>query len=181
MRKLPRLENHWKIINRIQIGVIQARNHLCSNHVEWKGLPTHRASNTLQKVLASVEGPNKPYINGCSGPIQQSLKVSFERIKLFSNKIAASQDKPPKYVKEYKTSSTTASSQKLGGIPPTEEWIKMWYINIMKYYSVIQKNKIMPFEILKKQENAIFFFSFIFISWRLITSQHCSGFCHTLT
>ena len=26
-----------------------------------------------------------------------------------------------------------------------------------------------------------FFFSFIFISWRLITSQHCSGFGHTLT
>ena len=26
-----------------------------------------------------------------------------------------------------------------------------------------------------------FFFSFIFISWRPITSQHCSGFCHTLT
>ena len=26
-----------------------------------------------------------------------------------------------------------------------------------------------------------FFFSFIFISWRLITSQHCSWFCHTLT
>ena len=24
------------------------------------------------------------------------------------------------------------------------------------------------------------FFSFIFISWRLITLQHCSGFCHTL-
>ena len=28
---------------------------------------------------------------------------------------------------------------------------------------------------------SFFFFSFIFISWRLITSQHCSGFCHTLT
>ena len=26
-----------------------------------------------------------------------------------------------------------------------------------------------------------FFLSFIFISWRLITSQHCSGFGHTLT
>ena len=25
------------------------------------------------------------------------------------------------------------------------------------------------------------FFSFIYISWRLITSQYCSGFCHTLT
>ena len=27
----------------------------------------------------------------------------------------------------------------------------------------------------------IVFFSFIFISWRLITLQYCSGFCHTLT
>ena len=26
-----------------------------------------------------------------------------------------------------------------------------------------------------------FFFPLIFISWRLITSQYCSGFCHTLT
>ena len=26
-----------------------------------------------------------------------------------------------------------------------------------------------------------FFFSFIFISWRLITLQYCGGFCHTLT
>ena len=25
------------------------------------------------------------------------------------------------------------------------------------------------------------FFSFIFTSWRLITLQYCSGFCHTLT
>ena len=27
----------------------------------------------------------------------------------------------------------------------------------------------------------LFFFPFIFISWRLITLQYCSGFCHTLT
>ena len=26
-----------------------------------------------------------------------------------------------------------------------------------------------------------FFFPFSFISWRLITLQYCSGFCHTLT
>ena len=25
------------------------------------------------------------------------------------------------------------------------------------------------------------YFSFIFISWRPVTTQHCSGFCHTLT
>ena len=33
---------------------------------------------------------------------------------------------------------------------------------------------------LHKKPEAPFFFSFIFISWRLITLQHCSGFCHTL-
>ena len=27
----------------------------------------------------------------------------------------------------------------------------------------------------------LFFFSFIFISWRLITLKYCCGFCHTLT
>ena len=27
----------------------------------------------------------------------------------------------------------------------------------------------------------IYFFPFIFISWRIITLQYCSGFCHTLT
>ena len=27
----------------------------------------------------------------------------------------------------------------------------------------------------------LFFFSFIFVSWRLTTPQYCSGFCHTLT
>ena len=31
------------------------------------------------------------------------------------------------------------------------------------------------------QSQFCFFFSFIFISWRLITLQYCSGFCHTLT
>ena len=29
--------------------------------------------------------------------------------------------------------------------------------------------------------HSFFFFSLIFISWRLITLQYCSGFCHTLT
>ena len=27
----------------------------------------------------------------------------------------------------------------------------------------------------------LFIFSFFFISWRLITLQYCSGFCHALT
>ena len=46
----------------------------------------------------------------------------------------------------------------------------------------------MPSHKLKKMENKsgilahlTYFFPFIFISWRLITLQYCSGFCHTLT
>ena len=31
------------------------------------------------------------------------------------------------------------------------------------------------------KHDSFFFFSFIFISWRLITLQYCSWFCHTLT
>ena len=31
------------------------------------------------------------------------------------------------------------------------------------------------------QQELLIFFSFIFVSWRLITIQYCSGFCHTLT
>ena len=36
---------------------------------------------------------------------------------------------------------------------------------------------------LKEGSDSVFFFfsSFIFISWRLITLQYCSGFFHTLT
>ena len=32
----------------------------------------------------------------------------------------------------------------------------------------------------RKYVSIVYFFSFIFISWRLITLQYCSGFCHTL-
>ena len=33
----------------------------------------------------------------------------------------------------------------------------------------------------QSKEISLFFFPIIFISWRLITLQYCSGFCHTLT
>ena len=41
---------------------------------------------------------------------------------------------------------TVAKTWKQPKCPSTDDWIrKMWHICIMKYYSAIEKNKIMPF------------------------------------
>ena len=40
---------------------------------------------------------------------------------------------------------TIAKAWKQPRFPATEEWIMVWYIYTMDYYSTIKKNKIMPF------------------------------------
>ena len=40
---------------------------------------------------------------------------------------------------------TIAKIWKQAKHPSTDEWIKMWYIYTMEYYSAIKKNEIMPF------------------------------------
>ena len=40
---------------------------------------------------------------------------------------------------------TIAKIWKQPKYPSTDEWIKMWYIYTMEYYSAIKKNKIMAF------------------------------------
>ena len=40
---------------------------------------------------------------------------------------------------------TIARTRKRPKCPSTEEWIKMWCIYTMEYYSAIKKNEIMPF------------------------------------
>ena len=53
------------------------------------------------------------------------------------------------------------------------------------FYQTLQHkcitNSCFKFLFRQLQHVFFFFFSFIFISWRLITLQYCSGFCHTLT
>ena len=40
---------------------------------------------------------------------------------------------------------TIAKVWKQSKSPSTDEWIKIWYIYTMEYYSAIKKNEIMPF------------------------------------
>ena len=40
-----------------------------------------------------------------------------------------------------------AKTRKQPKYPLTDEWIKIYYINIMEYYSVIKRNEIMPFAV----------------------------------
>ena len=40
---------------------------------------------------------------------------------------------------------TIAKKWKQPVCPSTDEWIKMWYIDTVEYYSATKKNKIMPF------------------------------------
>ena len=59
---------------------------------------------------------------------------------------------------------------------------EIWVLNSCQttwYLCVTQKTE--DFHFLLVGFFVLFCFPFIFISWRLITLQHCSGFCHTLT
>ena len=56
-------------------------------------------------------------------------------------------------------------------IPWTEEPDRLQSMGLQKIHDLATKQR----------QFILFYFPFIFISWRLISLQDCSGFCHTLT
>ena len=43
---------------------------------------------------------------------------------------------------------TIAKTWKQPKCPPTDEWIKLWYMYTRDYYSTLKNNKIMPFTVI---------------------------------
>ena len=57
----------------------------------------------------------------------------------------------------------------------------MWNARLDEAQAGIKINKRHINNLRYADDTTLYFFPFIFISWRLITLQYCSGFCHTLT
>ena len=55
---------------------------------------------------------------------------------------------------------TTAKTWKWPKCPLTDEWIKMWYLYTMEYYSAMKRKKIMPFATTWMELEILFFFFF---------------------
>ena len=55
-----------------------------------------------------------------------------------------------------------------------------WAIDISVYIHILYHDETKMFKHITLRVK-YYFFPFIFISWRLITLQYCSGSCHTLT
>ena len=60
-------------------------------------------------------------------------------------------------------------------------FIEVLFIYSAVLISTVQQNDSIIYIYIYTHIHFFLFFPFIFISWRLITLQYCSGFCHTLT
>ena len=62
-----------------------------------------------------------------------------------------------------------------------ENWGEILFLSFLFIFKAIRFLFFYFFPVCPVVVLFFFYFSFIFISWRLITLQYCSGFCHTLT
>ena len=61
------------------------------------------------------------------------------------------------------------------------EWLFLFLCPRFSFSCLISLDKTSTTALNRSNASVHYFFPFIFISWRLITLQYCSGFCHTLT
>ena len=107
--------------------------------------------------------------------VPKSLQTVTAAMKLKETPWKKSYDQPRQHIKKQSHYfANKGPPSQSSGFSSSHLW--MWELDCKE--SWVLKNWCFLTVVLGEDS---FFLSFIFISWRLITSQHCSGFCHTLT
>ena len=90
---------------------------------------------TLENSMEVPQKTKNRTTLGCSNCITRHLSMGYRCAVL----------KGHMHPNVYSNTINNSQSMERAQCPSMDEWIKMWYIYIMEYYSAIKKNEILPF------------------------------------